>query len=187
MRIIAGLTLPLLLAAAPMNAVAQEAAAQEVAAAEAVADVDAAERLALSNRFIALMQTDQMSATFSQMMGIMVPDGPGMTAERSAGLQRAMTRMSTEMFPRLFAIMTPIYADIFSLEELRGLVAFYESDIGQSMIRKSQEAGPRAAAAMMAILPEIRRDMAVVMCEEMGCTDAQRARMAGAATQPNTP
>lgn len=182
MRMIAGLTLSLLLAAAPMNAVAQVAAPEE-----AVADSDAAERLALSSRFIALIQTDQMSATFSQMMGMMVPDGPGMTAERSAGLQRAMARMSAEMFPRLFAVMTPIYADIFSLEELRGLVAFYESEIGQSMIRKSQEAGPRAAAAMMAVLPEIRRDMAIVMCEEMGCTDAQRARLVETTARPDTP
>lgn len=182
MRLIAGLTMSLLLAAAPLDVMAQEAVAQE-----SVAGDDATERLALSNRFIALIQTDQMSVMFSQMMTTMIPDRQGMTAERSAALQRAMARMSADMFPRLFAVAAPIYAETFSLEELRGLVAFYESDIGQSMMKKGYEAGPRMTAAMMDILPELRNDMADAMCEELSCTAEQRAHMTGTTERSGTP
>lgn len=152
------------------------ATAQETAGNASVSTAEAAEKLALSNRFIALLQTDQFSDMYSQMMTSMMSSRGGMTEERSAALGRALSRVSEEMFPRLFSVMAPIYADIFSLDELRTLVAFYESDVGQSMMRKSYAAAPRITEAMTALMPELMSDMVDIMCDETGCTDEERAR-----------
>ncbi|MBX9617350.1 MAG: DUF2059 domain-containing protein [Caulobacteraceae bacterium] len=172
----------MVLVAAPLNAMAQEPAVTSAAT-----DSEDAERLALANRFIVLMQTDQMAAMFSQMMGAMSANIPGMTAERSAGLQRTNERIFSQMMPRIFEIQAPIYADIFTLDELQGMVAFYESDIGKSMIRKSYEAGPRMTAALMAIMPELMGDVADALCDETGCPDEIRASMTESFSRTQSP
>lgn len=142
-----------------------------------------AEKLALSERFIAALQTDQMSEMMGQMMtGFMQPQ-PGLTADEQAALERAMLSTTRTMMPRMFKAMAPVYADIFTLEELKALVDFYEGPLGRSMIEKSYAAGPRVAAAMMEIMPELLHDMADNMCRELECTPEERAQMDAALAQ----
>lgn len=163
-RIISGLLLAFaLLAATP-------AAAQQ-------AD-DASKRLALSHRFIELMQTDQMGAMLGQMSAAFAPaPTEDMTEAETADYQALMEDMMAVMLPRLFDAMAPIYADIFTLEELEGLVAFYESDIGQSMMRKSYESAPRITTAIQAMMPQLMVEMGDMICDRYNCTPDERREM----------
>lgn len=134
-------------------------------------------KLDLANRFIAAIQTDQMSAMMSQMTLSLTPPREGQTAAENDALRQAMTETTDVMMTRLFDAMAPIYADIFTLEELTGLVAFYESDIGRSMMTKSYAATPRVTALVQAMMPEMVRDMAHSMCDQLSCNEAERASM----------
>lgn len=136
---------------------------------------EAAVRLDLSRRFIAALQTDQMTAMIGQLSTSLSPSREGMTQAQSDALDRAMATMNEQMMSRMFDAMAPIYADIFTREELTALVAFYESDIGQSMMTKSYAAAPRITAVVLAMMPDLMRGMADSMCKEMGCTAKQRA------------
>ncbi|CAN5282260.1 hypothetical protein BH10PSE1_BH10PSE1_34730 [soil metagenome] len=146
------------------------------AAAEPMRD-EAAVRLSLSRRFIAALQSDQMATMLGQMSVAFTPPAEGMTDEQQAALQRATLAAITQMTTRMFDAIAPIYADIFTLEELTGLVAFYESDIGRSMMTKSYAAAPRITEVVMGMMPEMMRGMADSRCKDLGCTAQERARM----------
>ena len=136
-----------------------------------------AEKLVLANKFIALIQGDQLGASLGQMTAMMMPESNTMSAEQAAEFQAAMAEVTAGMMPRMFEAMAPIYADIFTLEELQALVAFYQSDVGRSMISKSYAAAPRMAEAMQAIMPELMADMGDRLCNRLECSPEERREM----------
>ncbi len=150
---------------------AASASAQTTAARPAAEAKQDALKLQLANRFITLMQGDQMGEAMGQMMAAMTPASlaDASTAE-IAEYRSLMTEISTRMMPRIFEVMAPIYADIFTVEELQALVAFYESDLGRSMMTKSYAAAPRIAEAMQSAMPAIMSDMASVICDRFECS-----------------
>jgi len=172
MKFLRGLLLALAIMAAPAAANAQTAGQD-----------DAAERLALANKFIVLVQGEQMGASMRQMMGMITPQNSRLPPEQQAIINDVTGEMVEVMLPRMFEAMAPVYADIFTVEELRGLVAFYESDIGQSMVRKSFEAAPRIAEVTMGLMPEMMGEMADRMCDRLGCSADERRAVKAAMTQ----
>lgn len=139
-----------------------------------------AQKLALANKFIALIQGEQMGASLGQMTAMMMPRSDTMSAEQSAEFREVMAEATASMLPRMFEAIAPIYADIFTLEELQALVDFYQSDVGRSMISKSYAATPRIGAAIQAIMPELMADMGEQLCNRMQCTPDERLKMKAA-------
>lgn len=170
-RSIGALLLAAFMVVGPMAAVAAP-----MPAAPALRD-EAAVRLDLSKRFIAALQTDQMTTMMAQMSTSLTPARPGLSPERTEAVNRATAAAIGSMMPRMFDAMAPIYADIFTLEELTGLVNFYESDLGQSMMAKSYLAGPRISAVVMGMMPDVMKGMAEAVCKELACTAEERARI----------
>lgn len=149
-----------------------------------VSSKDAALKMQLANRFIALIQGEQMGEMMSQMVDVFMDDQlEGMSGQEIADYRTAMNEVMRRMMPRVFDAIAPVYAEIFTLEELRGLVAFYESDLGQSLVAKSYEAAPRMSEAIQAAMPGIMSDMAVVVCDQLKCSAEQlrdmKAQMRG--------
>lgn len=176
MKLLRGLLLALTIMAAPAVANAQTAG-------QPASQTEAAERLVLANKFLALMQGDQMAASMRQMMSMMTPANSNVPADERAMINEVTGEMVEIMLPRLFEAMAPVYADIFTLEELRALVAFYESDLGRSMVRKSFEASPRIAEAAMAVMPGVMSEMSDRLCDRLECTADQRRAVKAAMTQ----
>ncbi len=59
--------------------------------------------------------------------------------------------LKTDM-PRLIDAQASLYASVYSLSELRGLVTFYRSPTGQAMIAKMPQLLQAASAQAQAIL-----------------------------------
>lgn len=175
-RFFAGLMLALTLMAAPAAAYAQTAP-------QPATQGDAAERLALANKFIVLIQGDQLAASMRQMMTTLMPENPNIPAEQNQIIREVSGEMIEVMMPRMFDAMAPIYADIFTVEELRALVAFYESDIGQSLVRKSAAAAPRIAEVAQAVIPGVMGEMADRLCDRLECSADQRRAVKAAMMQ----
>ncbi len=167
-----------LILAATVLSLSSPAAAQTVVPAPSATAKDEAVKLQLANRFITLIQGEQMGEMMGQMTGMFLPSNMAGASDAEVAEYRAMmTEISTRMMPRIFGVMAPIYADIFTLEELQALVAFYESDLGRSMMEKSYAAAPRIAVAMQAAMPEIMSDMAVVICDQLKCSAEELREM----------
>jgi len=165
-RLIGGLILALTLLTAP-------------AAMAETTDVST-EKLALANKFIALIQGEQLGASLGQMMAMMMPESTTLSAEQATEVREAMAEATASMLPRMFEVSAPIYADIFTLEELQALVAFYQSDVGRSLMSKSYAAAPRIATAIQGIMPELMADMGDQMCNRLECSPEQRREMKAA-------
>lgn len=142
---------------------------------------EASKRLALSHRFIELLQAEQMGTMLGQMVVQMSPSVSDEMSEAEADeFQAMMGEIAADMMPRLFDAMAPVYAEIFTLEELEGLVAFYESDIGQSLLRKNYESAPQIMAAINGVMPQLMLEMGDKMCDHYECTPDQRREMKAA-------
>ncbi|WP_269513385.1 DUF2059 domain-containing protein [Brevundimonas subvibrioides] len=133
---------------------------------------NAQERLDLARRLVDTMQVDQMTV----MMQEMIAEQTASQGSKGDGVidpqtyNRAIAGATTRAIDRLFTAMAPIYADIYSVEELRGIVAFYESDIGQAALNGMYEAAPRMAALAADLMPAMAREIAADMCAELKCS-----------------
>jgi hypothetical protein len=55
--------------------------------------------------------------------------------------------------------MVPGMATVFSVDELKALVAFYESPVGQSIIGKMPALGEISGKAVVELMPEMQADI----------------------------
>lgn len=161
-------------------------AAPAMAAAETPSE--AATRLALANKVIALMQTEQLSDALSSLIATAIPqEMEGVPDEEADEIRAVIVDAMAGVMPRMFEAMAPVYADIFTVEELRGLIAFYESDLGRSVMQKSYAAAPRLAEAAQSVLPEIlpqvMADVGDTLCDRFECSAQERSEMKTAMTE----
>ncbi len=131
----------------------------------AVADekTDLAEKLiTLTNMDKMMEQTKQQILQMeSQMVGQF--DVPEEKKADAMAFQKKLTEKTFEImnFDDLHKDYAALFAEVYSLEELKGLVAFYESPVGQSMIEKQpvviQKAMQISQKRMASLIPEIQK------------------------------
>ena len=165
LRFFTGLCAALAVLAAPLSASARD---------------EASERLDLAYRFVALMQVEDMAKAMEESFIGLFPATEGMDPDDARAVEETMSEMMQEYMPALFKAMAPVYADIFTLEELRALVAFYESDVGRSMVRKSYEAAPRIGVVAQTVLPPVLERAMDRLCDRLECSAQERQEMKSA-------
>ena len=158
---------------------------------EPAADQPSARQMALSRRYVELAQSEQME---DALRGIIVAHASVVPVDR--GLtdadRRFMTDLTTELLidlmPEMLDRLVPVYARGFSEEELSALVAFYETDLGQSIIDKSYAMMPEMNQAMLTVMPQMMDKMAVRMCARFGCdADELRGGLSGGSSPAGKP
>jgi hypothetical protein len=103
---------------------------------------------------------DQMVAQIFKMIPSTVP--PDASPEVKAKIEETHRRSIDLIKQQMnWQRMKPRYAKLFTAEELDGMVAFYESPVGQSMLKKMPELVKRSMAlgqnALNEIAPELKR------------------------------
>jgi hypothetical protein len=112
------------------------------------------------------------------MISAMMPDeAEGMPQADFVELRAAAGEVTAELMPHIYDAVAPIYADIFTAEELRAMLAFYDSEIGRSIMRKTIEATPALEEAMQAALPALTDDLVEALCARLECTPAEKRDM----------
>jgi uncharacterized protein len=160
-----------LLAAGAEGAHAAQAKPQAPAAGQ-----PSARQMALSRRYIELMQSDQLSVMIRSAIEMSVNTEPGaadMPTEDREFLLDLVTELTTDLMPQMFDRMVPVYAQVFSEEELLALIAFYDSEMGRSILEKTYSSMPEANAAMMEVMPQLFEKMAARMCAHYGCDTSE--------------
>jgi hypothetical protein len=147
-KMIAGIALCLLFI--PFNATADE-------------KTDLAEKIiSLTNMNRMLEQTkEQVLQMESQMMDQF--DIPADQKAAAAAFRKKLTEKTFEImsFDNMHDEYAALFAEVFTLDELKGLVAFYESPVGRSMIEKQpviiQRAMQITQKRMAVLVPEIQK------------------------------
>lgn len=150
--------------------------------AEATADQPSARQLALSRRYVELSQSEQME---DALRGIIMAQASVAPTNRIPDEDRLFiadltTELLTDLLPEMLDSLVPIYARGFTEAELTALVAFYGTDLGQSIIDSTYVMMPEINQSMMAMMPRMMDKMAVRMCDRFGCdADALRGPASG--------
>ncbi len=127
----------------------------------------------LARRYVVAMNMDQ---SFEGMMKSMLPivqsqmrDAEKLTPEQHEVLAKITLDASRRMMSKMMAKMPVLLAEVFTEQELEGLVNFYESPIGQSLIAKSPQLSAKMAPLMPELMSEMRTEMMSRICELVAC------------------
>jgi len=163
-----------ILAALVAVAVSTPAIARDVGAKDRDVAPPSAKALALSRKYIALLGMEERMNTM--MTSIM----PALVNDPAAGLEDAgedkrqafadSVRESTvAIVPKMMDRMAVVYAETLNEKELQGLVDFYGSAIGTSVLAKSLALSPAATDIMTELMPQMKKDMMVRLCARISC------------------
>jgi len=157
----------LLAIAVSTPAIAKDAGAKDI-------EPPSAKALELSRKYIALLG---MEARMNTMMTSILP---ALVNDPAAGLEDAgedrrqafadSVRESTvAIVPMMMDRMAVVYAETLNEKELQGLVDFYGSPIGTSVLAKSLALSPAATDIMTELMPQMKKDMMVRLCARISC------------------
>jgi hypothetical protein len=120
----------------------------------------------------------QMKLIFSSMRANMAKALSGQKAEVADAVYEEMGRELVTLTPRILDISVTSYADVFTVQELRDLLAFQTSESGRSMVRKMPTLRARVMEQtlplIMSSMPEVMHKSADAVCARRRCTAAER-------------
>ncbi|PHY20003.1 hypothetical protein CSW59_09130 [Caulobacter sp. BP25] len=136
---------------------------------QASAAAPSAEAMALTRRYIAAMRMEQsMKPMMLSMVDAMIEQQaqryPNLNDDQRKRLAGAVMAAVEDVYnnglmARIADKMAPGMATVYSVDELKALVAFYESPIGQGIIEKMPALGQISGRAIMELLPEMQNDL----------------------------
>lgn len=128
-----------------------------------------AEAMALTRRYIAAMRMEQsMKPMMLSMVDAMVQQQaqryPNLTDEQRKRLAGAVMAAVEEVYSdglmaKITDKMAPGVATVYSVDELKALVTFYESPMGRTIVDKMPALGEVSGRAVMELLPEMQNDL----------------------------
>jgi hypothetical protein len=161
----------LLLQASPLAAQTRPVAAQSVEF-EVKAD--------LVRRYFVVIQFEKlMTVSMESMTGPMLESTP-LPEDKIALMREAVLAAYAVVLPQMIEANIAIYAEAFTVEELEGLVAFYESPLGQSVMVKSVMLSRGAGEVFERFQPLLQEEMTRQMCVRIDCPANAMARRAPA-------
>jgi hypothetical protein len=112
------------------------------------------------NQLLQLTKVDKLAdSVFTQMDGMMkasiqqATKGKPLSADEQAVLDRQQAKMAGIMkeelsWAKMKDLYVQVYRETFSQEEIDGLIAFYQTPVGQSFVRKQPELTKRTMAIL---------------------------------------
>jgi hypothetical protein len=180
MKVLRNLAIGLSLAVVAHGAHAEGQAPNGAGPSAPAAAKPSAKSLELAQRMVAAVH---MEATFSKMLESMLPvmseqvarSNPGLTAEQRRAIQEATLEASPAMMRSLIARAIPIYAEVYTEDELTSIVAFYEAPAGQAMVAKIPQVSAKLAPSLRDVMPEFQAEMMVRLCAKIDCSGIKRS------------
>jgi hypothetical protein len=75
------------------------------------------------------------TAVANQVIDRMTAENPKVTENMKTALKDEISKLMAEKMPDLMGQIVKVYAKYFSQEEIKGLIAFYQTPLGQKTIR----------------------------------------------------
>ncbi|MBJ7447210.1 MAG: DUF2059 domain-containing protein [Brevundimonas sp.] len=147
---------------------------------QAASSQPSARQLELTRQYINLLMTDQLEGAIREMVGDEMANdtsAPALPAEDRRFILDLTAEMTTDMVPLMVQEMVPVYAAVFTEEELMALIAFYDNPLGRSIADKSIIVMPEANRAIMSVVPQMLEKMALRMCQHYQCTPEELEEM----------
>ncbi|MFN3806663.1 DUF2059 domain-containing protein [Asticcacaulis sp.] len=132
------------------------------------------EKIALVKRYYALVKLDKM---FEQMFDRMGPAMIEQMKARDPNVSEEQTRLflkvtgeaTTQYLNKMMDRSATVYAEVYTLDELKYMVSFYEDPRGKAMIEKMPLVMEKASQIAVSLMPEFQDDLMKRMCEVTDC------------------
>jgi hypothetical protein len=161
---------------APAVAIAEPSSSQPGASSAPSQDSAPAspEAKALVKRLFAAIHIDELMKTVMHNLIPMEADqltreNPELTADQKAAIVSVVEQATDEWTPTYFDRMTSVYANTFSVEELKAMIDFYESPMGQSITTKTATLAPAATQIAEQLMPQYQALVTKHLCERLDC------------------
>ncbi|MFN4286876.1 MAG: DUF2059 domain-containing protein [Brevundimonas sp.] len=93
--------------------------------------------------------------------------------------ERNMPGMVIELMTAMGDALVPIYAEVYTEEQLEALVAFYSTPMGREINQITMQTAVAQSQAMEAVLVTFFTNWYVKVCNEFGCDDAGPSAASG--------
>lgn len=168
-KILSGLAMAFTLMFSQPSPVAAQAAPPTVQPAEFEA------KAALVRRYFEVIQFEKlMNVAMESMMGTMLAN-TDLPEDKYEAVENSILEAYGVVMPRMIEASVGMYAEAFTLEELEGLVVFYESPIGRSMMAKSVMLSRNSGEILARFQPIMEDETMRRLCARIDCpaeTDA---------------
>ena len=144
---------------------------------------DARRRLALAREYVELAQGPNLEKSIRDASESELANTPGLTAEQSAWMQETGADILTRLVVGMIDDVTQAVADVYTIEELEALVAFYRTPIGHSLSDKAFDLGMRQGRILADMQMAFLQELLSKYCAEFTCPGAA----GGAAATPRKP
>jgi len=126
-------------------------------------------RLVLARELIALSTGPNISKQIEQYALAQIEKAGDEETEEAAWVRANMPGMISRMVGKLIADMAPVYAEVFSEEELTAQIDFYRTPIGRSIAAKAVELGIAQEGLMQAAMTGFLTELQSKYCAEFDC------------------
>ena len=145
--------------------------AQERPETQAAAAVDPAKVALIQRYFEAIQLRKLMNGMMQSMVGPMLAQ-QAIPEEKRDVVSDTLLESFDAVMPQMMDAYIAIYADAFTLEELEGLVAFYEGPVGRSLVSKSVMLTRESGDLLTRFAPIMEREMRTRLCARIECPAA---------------
>lgn len=123
----------------------------------------------LVRRYFVVIQFEKlMSVSMESMMGPLLAD-TALPEEKVELVRESVLEAYGVVLPQMIEGSVAMYAEAFTLEELEGLVAFYESPIGRSLMVKSVMLSRSSGDLLARFQPIMEEEMMRRLCARIDC------------------
>ena len=151
-------------------------AASGAQAQTAAAPVDP-QRLAIAKQiFEAQGGVKNAAAMVKTMQSAMLANAP--TPEIKQRLTAAMDTMTSAVLPRLFDELAGYYAADFTADQLKDILAFYQTPTGRALLANSPILAQQVGGTMARIMPRMQLSVLDKVCSTGPCTPEQQQQLA---------
>jgi hypothetical protein len=137
-------------------------------------------QLELTRRYIDLTMSEQFEDSIREMIidqAEIDPNARDLPDEDRRFIAELTAELTTDLIPQMLDAMTPVYARTFTEEELEAMIAFYDTELGRSIVEKTMVAMPEANRAAMTVIPQLLDKMAARICQHYSCEPGQLERL----------
>lgn len=160
-----------LAAAAAVLSIGMPAMAQDAGKRIPVATQDAdhdARRALIHRYFVAIQFEKLMNGVLESTLESMLSD-PSIPADKREVVMEVVLETFRASMPAYQEAVIDLYADEFTVEELQGMVDFYESPIGRSLTAKSVMLSQRSNELYAQFMPVWQADIQRRLCARLSC------------------
>lgn len=133
-------------------------------------DEAAARRMELSRRYVEAVKLDeQMELLMDQMLPPMMAGfSRDLPAKDRAAFIEVVRESMNAMMPQMVQSVVVGASEVFTEDELKAAVAFFESPQGRSMTDKGRVLSDRLEQDMVTLLPQLETELKTRLCAKLG-------------------